>query len=250
MLSIIKAEGILLWHRRTSRLFLLLSGALAICMTLFFQFIISGEASSLSDNLNRMLGLRNFFVLPLLFMLCSATSIAEDRQIGIMKEALCQPISRSQYLLGKMLVLTVLAGLSLLITSVPPLLFYNGDLGTISNSLLAYPLALFSDVLLIEITFLVSTFARSSGTAAIYTFFFFVGEAILRLLMNTSKILFDSNHLLYDLGPQIAQWMPGATIGAWKVWEDSWFWGYPIGLFLLIGIVGAILNRRFSQLEL
>ena len=98
MKLLLQAEWRLLWHRRICRLFVILSAISAIFVTLLFNYAIAIESDTLSDNLIRLLRVRNFFVLPLIYMLCAASSIAEDRQIGFMKEALCQPISRIQYL--------------------------------------------------------------------------------------------------------------------------------------------------------
>jgi ABC-type transport system involved in multi-copper enzyme maturation permease subunit len=183
-------------------------------------------------------------------MLCAASSIAEDRQIGFMKEALCQPISRIQYLGAKILALMGLSAISLFLTVLPALIFYNGTLGDFNTALSAYGICLLSDILLIEVTFFVSTFARSSGTAAIYTFLFFVFEALTRTVLSLSTVIFEEENPIYELGPQVAQWMPGAIIGAWKVWEDHWFSGYPIALLVFVFLIGFGLERRFSKLQL
>ena len=238
------------WHRKTTRLYLLLSAAGALLFTLLFHFVIVGEEATLSANLNRLLGIRNFYVLPLLLMFCAATSIAEEKQSGWTKEALSQPISRPSYLQSKLLIAAFLSVLSLGSTALPAMIFFPPEAGDIGQSLSAYGLCVLSDVLLIEITFLVSTFARSAGAAALYTFFAFIAEGLARLLFNLSRLLFSEDHILVDLGPQITQWMPGSIIGCWAVWKDDWTWYQPVALIAFVLLLRVLLHQRMSRIQL
>jgi hypothetical protein len=266
--ALFKVEVALLRHRSSAWMALATSLAVGLALPL----MITGMHSNLSGQdpaqginflegvqafigedmakcMGRALWARNLYLVPLLILFCAGDSMAGDRSRSQLRELLCRPVSRNQVLLGKILALGSLCGLSLLLSGLPAAAIgwaHFGEAGDLANVLAAYGLSLVSDLAVVGLALLVGTVARSAGTAAIFTLLLLLGDFFLRSALKLSEIFLPPE--LHDGGARLAHLLPGEALAAWSHWSQGWQAEPIVGLFAMAMGIYALLSWRFSRI--
>lgn len=195
------------------------------------------------------LRLRNFFVLPLILLLATAASMAGELGDQTLREVLVRPVPRWSVLAAKVLVLTSLAALTLVLTLAPALgagaVFFGTDgPTTVSNVLLGYAATLLSDLGLIALGLLASTFVRSVGGVVVAMMLFLMAD------MGIRAVLQGMVWLGTEGAETVQRAMPGNALACWEGfiasdWDTAAFVGMAV--VLLIGLGGTAL--RFQRMD-
>ena len=194
------------------------------------------------------LRIRNFLILPMVLLLATAASFAGEIGDQTLREVLVRPVPRWSVILAKTLVLTSLAALTLVLTAVPALGMGAAFLGTegptpISGVALGFLASLLSDLGLIALGLLASTFVRSVGGVVVAMILFLLGDMALRAALQGMAWLGAS------WAETVGQAMPGNALACWEGFTGGWDpWSFAgMGVLLLVGFGGTLL--RFQRMD-
>lgn len=262
LLALVKSEARLIMSRGSAKAALAV-GLLCGLGVLGAVWWLHGQAEQIQANGNPMsqfmefsgpavagwaLRVRNFFVLPLVLLLATAASFAGELGDQTLREVLVRPVPRWAIVVSKTLVLFGLAAATLLLTLAPALgggtaLFGADGPTQVTDVLLGYAACLLSDLGLIALGLLASTFVRTVGGVVV------------------SMMLILMADMAARVGLQGAQWLgvegvttvgrlfPGNALACWEGWSGEWdpyaFAG--MGVLLLVGFGGTWF--RFSRMD-
>ena len=199
---------------------------------------------------------RNFFVLPLLLLLATGSSIAGELQDRSLREVLVRAVPRWQVLLAKLVALQVLSACSLVLTLLPAWLLgmaMFGAEGANSAVLLGYCASLLTDLGIISFGALASLYVRSVGGVVVCVILLLMLDTGLRIVLWLRDLLIGIGQQVAGTVPtssvDIAMFFPGAALDFWKGWENGWLWPSFAGLMALIIICLAMTTRRFQRMD-
>lgn len=212
-------------------------------------------AQQVSGWLNPDLGLalgvvltaRNFFVLPMILLMVVAQLVAGEWGDRTLAALLVRPVPRWAVLWAKItagalyaaatvgITLGVALGLGL------PALGMPEDQARLGTTLLGFAATLLSDIGLIAIGALVSTFSRSVVGVVVGTALVLLGDLVARGLLRAWDFL--------GLGETgwLAALLPGRALAAWEGWSGGWEPGAFGGLGLLILVCSGLATWRFGR---
>lgn len=191
---------------------------------------------------------RNFFVLPLLLVLSTASSFTGEQADNTLREAMLRPVPRWSLLSAKLVSLALLSlstlGLTWMLGAAGGLAVAGGEssIGAVSLAFLA---CWACDVGLLCLTLLVATLLRSVGLVV-------VGVALLLILDWAAGMLLS---LLSSFGQEwaatLTQLRPGFGLNAWGGWNqasgyDGQQW-LTLGIVVIVGFGGALV--RFQRMD-
>jgi ABC-type transport system involved in multi-copper enzyme maturation permease subunit len=185
---------------------------------------------------------RNFFLLPLLLLWAAGATFAGELKDHTLREQLVRPVPRWSVLAAKLLALTVLSGLTLLVTFV-----IAGGLGALLFGVegrwlplaLGYLASWPSDLGLLSMGILVALLVRNVAAVVVGVVLYLALDLVLRLLLSLIGKL-PSMALAAD----ISRFLPGEALAAWEGYLGEWSWMSFAGLAVLISIclAGAVLR--------
>ncbi len=185
---------------------------------------------------------RNFFVLPLVLLLCGASALGGELADHTARELLVRPVSRASVILAKLTALAVLSLATLVATFVPALvgggvLFgFTGEL--LPPLLLGYLASWGRDLGLLSLALLCSTFVTSVGTAVVVVLLFLMADFAARMLLKLLGVVGMTGV------ETVGQFFPGAALDAWEHWSTGWMWQPLLGLFVLtVAAIAATIVR-------
>lgn len=185
---------------------------------------------------------RNFFVLPLFLLLVTGSSFAGELADHTFRELLVRPVPRWAVVFSKVSALMALSGATLVLTLVPALvggslLFgTGGDMGRLA---LGYLASWLSDLGLISLGVLVSTFVRGSGGVVVAVIGLLMADLAARGALKVGSMV-----LQHEALGAAGAYLPGAALAAWEGWRDGFELAPFGGLALLVGIcLGGALWR-------
>lgn len=212
------------------------------------QPVVQFLAQTAADACGRALWVSNLYLIPLLLLLLSCTSIATERSSQRLRDFAVQPLSRNNLLKARVLSHAILAAGCATLTFVPAIvigLIYfpeSGDMASIGG---AYVLSCISNIVLMGIGMVLSTYLQSAGFAAISTIIMLVFEQIFRALLQLSKSIFG-----FSVPDSVVYFLPGHALDAWNGWTNGWEPTALAGLLFLAVLTYGLLFRRFQKLHL
>jgi ABC-type transport system involved in multi-copper enzyme maturation permease subunit len=191
---------------------------------------------------------RNFFVLPLLLVLGTASSFTGEIADNTLREAMLRPVPRWSLLTAKLVALSLLSlatlALTWLLGAAGGLAVAGGD-ASIGGISLAFLACWVCDMGLICLTLLVASLLRTVGLVV-------VGVALLLILDWAGGMLLS---LIGSFGQEWAttanKFRPGFGLNAWDGWNqaagyDGQQW-LTLGIVLVVGFGGALM--RFERMD-
>ena len=180
---------------------------------------------------------RNFFVLPLVLLLCGASALGGELGDHTARELLVRPVSRASLVLAKLTALAVLSLATLAITFLPALagggLFFGFTPGLLPPLALGYLASWGRDLGLLSLAFLCSTFFTNVGTAVVVVALFLMADLGARLALKLIGMMGMAS------AETIAQFLPGAALDAWEHWDSGWEW-QPLVALLVLTVVAIV----------
>jgi ABC-2 type transport system permease protein len=200
---------------------------------------------------------RNFFVLPLLLLFATGSSIAGELQDRSMREVLVRPIPRWSVLLAKLVALVGLSATTLILALLPSLLLgvvRFGAAGPMVDVLLGYAASLGTDLGIIAFGFVASTLVRSVGGVIVSVILLLMVDTVARLMLWLYKTVLgfaqQSLGTAAEAVPDYGLYLPGAALDCWKGWSTGWAWEPFVGLALLIVISFSAALFRFQRMDI
>lgn len=200
---------------------------------------------------------RNFFVLPLLLLFATGSSIAGELQDRSLREVLVRPIPRWSVLLAKLAALLGLSAATLLLALLPSLLLGMarfGSAGPVGDVLLGYTASLGTDLGIIAFGFVASTMVRSVGGVIVSVVLLLMVDTVARLMLWLYKTILgfaqQSLGTAAEEVPNYGLYLPGAALDCWKGWAMGWAWEPFVGLALLIAISFSVALVRFQRMDI
>lgn len=195
---------------------------------------------------------RNFFVLPLLLVLATASSFAGDLEDRSLRELLLAPVGRAEVLVTRLFALATLAlasNLATLLVAVPlggALLGLGDDLGRL---VLGYGASALSDMALLAAATFVALLTRStSGTVVTLTFGLAV-DLVVRTALRSSAGLVAFGITLPFAPERLVPLTFGAALSCWDGWQDGYEMIKFFGLFAWGALFFALARLRFGHTE-
>ncbi len=262
LLGILRVEARTIYGRGSARLALVVALLTGVGALLAHQWI-QGQAASIEANgapVTQMiefsgpavagwaLRVRNFFVLPLVLLLATAASFAGEIGDQSLREALVRPVPRFVVLFSKAVVLGSLAALTLLASLIPSLgggiaLFGNEGSTTVPAVLLGFAASLLSDLGLIGLGLLASTFVRSVGGVVVSLILLLMADTGLRAMLKGMAWLGA------DWAEAVGRALPGNALACWEGWTGAWDpWAFGGMAVLLVSSYG-LTAWRFQRMD-
>lgn len=200
---------------------------------------------------------RNFFVLPLLLLLATGSSLAGEIRDRSLREDLVRPVPRWSVLAAKLAALQTLSAATLLMALLPSLLLgmaLFGTEGPTPDVLLGYAASLATDLGIISFGLLASTLVPSVGGVVVSVILLLLLDAGARLLLWLRETLVSWMNATTGAPPveqtQLSQLLPGAALEAWQGWSSQWAWEPFAGLAALIAVSLALAFVRFQRMDI
>jgi len=192
------------------------------------------------------LGARNLFILPMLLVLATASTLSGEVGEHTLREILVRPVSRWSIVLAKFLALTTLSAATLIATLLPALLGGATLFGTeaeIGPVLLGYLASWSSDLGLIAMAMLIASFMRNVGGVVVVVVLYLMVDKAFGLLL---KLL---GTLGVEKAATIQPFVPGNALACWEGWENGWESGQFIGLAVLFVVCMAGTLLRVQRMD-
>ncbi len=192
---------------------------------------------------------RNFFVLPLMLLLVTATVVAGEYTDRTLREVAVRPLSRLSILLAKLLALLSLSALSLFFTFG---IAFGAGLAAFGlpaswellPALLAgYAASLLSDLAIICLGMLASMLMGGVGGVLISAAFLLGADLALRGFLTALNFFGVSG------ASGLLPWTLGHALDVWLGWKDGW---EPQRFIVVVGVaIGAfsLAQLRFSRMD-
>ncbi len=196
---------------------------------------------------------RNFFVLPMLLFLATASSVAGERANGTLRELVVRPVPRWSILAAKTVALWALSIFTLVGTFLASILLgwaifaepaAGAAAGSVVRVFLGYAASFVSDVALIALGLALATFMRSVGGVVVS----------LLLLLMVDRFVWV---MLYGLGQFLGQgwtaaamdWTLVGAMGCWESWETQFEPIQFVAVVAITAIASAIALIRFRYAD-
>jgi hypothetical protein len=194
---------------------------------------------------------RNFFVLPMLLVLATASGLAGDREQRTLRDTLLQPVPREGLLAARLGAVVLLSAASLLATLVPALTLGLAVFGTPSGGpaggpgslLLGYAATLPSDVALVLAAAALSLWLRGTGSVVVALVLLLAVDAGVRGVCTVLRMLGVAGT------DAVANLTFARALGVWEGWSGAWDPGAFTALGAWIVGLGLLVARRFRTLD-
>ena len=210
----------------------------------FLQFL----GTDISTIAGKSLWGRNFYIIPLLLIFIAA-DISTLRNQKLLREMLCQPVTRKEIYIYKMFFLSLLSLLSLICTVVPTIAissFYLEEWGAWKDLLGGVVLCWIADIAVFGIVFATSSILKltTSGGTTLLVIFLLIIE---RLVSGMIYLQITLNQSTRELGEFIYKLMPSSALNCWSQWSSEWD-GFTIAyLFTLTCVIHVISIFSFDR---
>ncbi len=198
------------------------------------------------------LTLRNFFVLPLLLVLATASSFAGDLEDRSLRELLLAPVTRSTVLATRMAALGALAAasnLATLLVAIPlggVVLGMGADVGRVT---LGYGASILSDLGLLAAATFVALLTRSTSGTVVTLTFGLAADMAVRSALRSSAMLAVFGVTLPFAPDRLVPFTLGAALSCWDGWEGGFEIAKFFGLFLWGSLFVVLARARFGHSE-
>jgi len=189
---------------------------------------------------------RNMVVLPLLLVLATAASVAGERRDNTLREVVVRPVPRWSIVFAKAVALLCLSGCTLLLTMGLSLglgwaLFDTTE--AIDRVLLGYLVCLGTDLGLICLSMLASSFVRSVGGVVVLIVLLMLGDLAARGVLTLAGNLGAEGVL------SLIPYFPGSALDAWEGWKDGFSMEQMVGLACLVLGGFGLTSLRFTRMD-
>ena len=195
----------------------------------FFLDLLGRDIASITG---KALWFRNFYIIPLLLIYISA-DISMLQSSKLLREMLCQPITRTEIYLYKMGFLSIISLISLAATIIPTVLiasFHLEEWGAWKDLFGGIILCWISDIALFGMVFALSSVFKTSGSGSttILVLFLLIVE---KMISGFLYFVFFINQDMQEIGDFIYKLMPSSALSCWSLWSSNWDW-FLIGYLL------------------
>ncbi len=195
---------------------------------------------------------RNFFFLPVVLVLATATAVSGELGDKTLRSLAWRPVSRSSLLLAKVCALLGLAACTLVVTYLAAFIggasvfgLQQGDVSLVAVSQ-GYAVSVLSDLGLIALTTLVGSFTGRVGRATV--------SLVVLLMVDKAAMLLLKGMGMLGVGEVdgLEVYLPGSALECWKGWDPAvgWVGEQFVGLMvlLLLALGGSVL--RFRKMDI
>jgi len=190
---------------------------------------------------------RNFFLLPLVLLWATGTTFAGEWREHTLRELVVRPVPRWTVLAAKLAALSVLSGLTLVVTglvsAVPgaAVFGFEGEWGPV---LLGYLASWASDLGLLALGILASLLVRNVAGVVVGVVLFLVLDLGLRLVLKAAGLLGLAS------ATTISHFLPGEALAAWEGYDAGWDWVPFTGLGVLLVLCLALSVWRMMRTDI
>lgn len=198
---------------------------------------------------------RNLFVLPMLLVLATASTVSGELGDQTLREILVRPVPRWSVVFSKLFSLWTLSAVTLLATLVPALVLGATAFGTegmfeaeanLDQLLLGYAASWLSDIGLIVLAFAVSSFLRSVGGVVVIVVLFLMVDTAARGVLAGVGALANM-----PSASNLAEMLPGAALACWEGWNATggFEWQPFAGLGALVVLGLGVTMVRWTRMD-
>ena len=193
------------------------------------------------------LQMRNFFVLPTLLLLATASAMAGEYADRTLRELVVRPVHRWTILAAKLVALSLLALATLVLTFLPSfgvgLALWGAPTEGVGNLVLGYSASFLSDLGLLLIGMLASLFVPSVGGVVVTVVLVLMAD---RALWGGLKILSMFQVAQADT---MQQFTLVNALGCWEGWKDGWVWERFAALGVVVFATAVLSVARFTRMD-
>jgi hypothetical protein len=258
MMAMIRAEIRAVFGRASGKVALILSVLVPIVVAVVLAWF---EQKTLEARFNGMpisqladltvrgtagyaLMVRNMVVLPLLLVLATAASVAGERRDNTLREVLVRPVPRWSVVLAKTAALFALSAATLVLTMALSMGLGAALFATpINRVALGYLACLGTDLGLICLAMLASSFVRSVGGVVVLMVLLMVVDMAIR------GVLTLAGNFGVEEAAAVVGYFPGAALDAWEGWKDGFETQPFMGLAALVLGAFGLTCARFHRMD-
>lgn len=205
------------------------------------------------------LSARHFFILPLLLLLATGSSLAGELEQRTLREAMVRAVPRWSLIFIKVVALLALSVCCLLLTMAPSVgigyaLFGPDETIRMQDVLLGYFTSIGADLGIISFGLLASTFVRSVGGVVVSVVLLLIFDYAARTLLWAREQLMGfvqtSRGETVEDSVQYSQLLPGAALEVWQGYSAGWTWEPFVGLLVLILVCLGLATVRFQRMDI
>ena len=215
------------------------------------DFLLGVLGTDISSIAGKALWCRNFYVIPLLLIFIAA-DISDLRSQKLLREMICQPITRKEIYIGKMLFLCALSLISLICTLLPTIsiaALYLEEWGAWKDLLGGIFLCFVRDVTIFGLVFTLATKVKisSSGGTTLLVLFLLLIENIIRY---TLYFILSLDQSTKDIGEFLFHIMPGYALSSWSLWSTQWSLPPIISLCVICIVLHSFALYTFERQDI
>lgn len=193
------------------------------------------------------LQMRNFFVLPTLLLLATASATAGEYADRTLRELVVRPVHRWTILAAKLVALALLALATLVLTFLPSfgagLALWGAPTEGVGGLLLGYGASFLSDLGLLLIGMLASLFVSSVGGVVVTVVLVLMADRALWMLL---KLL---SMFKVEQADTLQQFTLVNALGCWEGWKEGWVWERFLALGVVVLATAVLSVARFSRMD-
>jgi ABC-type transport system involved in multi-copper enzyme maturation permease subunit len=215
------------------------------------DFLLGLLGTDISSIAGKALWCRNFYIIPLLLIFI-ASDISDLRSQKLLREMICQPITRKEIYASKILFLSGLSILSLLCTILPTISIaslYLEEWGAWKDLLGGIFLCFVRDLTIFGLVFALTTKVKvsTSGGTTLLVLFLLLIENIIRY---TLYFILSLDQNTKELGEFLFHIMPGYALSSWSLWSTQWSLSPIISLCVICVVLHAIALYTFDRQDI
>lgn len=258
MKRLIQAEWMVVSRRGATRGLLMIAAIVPILVTVILGFASESDLQLNGQNVTDMvefsgshaasvsLRVRHFFVLPMFILFVTGSAFAAEMSNHTLRERLIRPVSRDAMLGAKLTVLLGLCGFSLAINFVLSAILgtiWMGNNGLWVDVIVAHIVSLGTDLGLIALGLVLSTFFRSGAMVVVLGLVLFAFDKITSLGLSLLGMFGVESIGVYSA------FLPSTGWNAWMVLMEGAPWVAVINLCVWTALMILCARTRLNRMD-